>query len=232
MIANAGQESLDEAFERVRDLDLSLGEQLRTFAEVVRQRTPDFAAAVDRLVERLRKYGAGESAPQVGQPMPTFILPDDTGHLVSLDELLSRGPVAVTFHRGHWCPYCRININALAQAHREIVAEGSQIVAIMPDRQKFLAELKSQSNVPFPILTDTDNGYALLLNLAIWLGAEMQKLMEGRRDLPTFQGNSSWMLPIPATFVVGRDGLIRARFIDPDYRKRISIAEMLTALRS
>ena len=164
--------------------------------------------------------------------MPSFILPDDTGHLVSLDELLSRGPVAVTFHRGHWCPYCRININALAQAHREIVAEGSQIVAIMPDRQKFLAELKSQSNVPFPILTDTDNGYALLLNLAIWLGAEMQKLMEGRRDLPTFQGNSSWMLPIPATFVVGRDGLIRARFIDPDYRKRISIAEMLTALRS
>jgi peroxiredoxin len=232
MIANAGQESLDEAFERVRDLDLSLGEQLRTFAEAVRQRTPDFAAAVDRLVERLRKYGAGESAPQVGQPMPTFILPDDTGHLVSLDELLSRGPVAVTFHRGHWCPYCRININALAQAHREIVAEGSQIVAIMPDRQKFLAELKSQSNVPFPILTDIDNGYALLLNLAIWLGAEMQKLMEGRRDLPTFQGNSSWMLPIPATFVVGRDGLIRARFIDPDYRKRISIAEMLTALRS
>ena len=86
--------------------------------------------------------------------------------------------------------------------------------------------------MPFPILTDTDNGYALLLNLAIWLGAEMQKLMEGRRDLPTFQGNSSWMLPIPATFVVGRDGLIRARFIDPDYRKRISIAEMLTALRS
>jgi peroxiredoxin len=232
MIANAGQESLDEAFERVRDLDLSLGEQLREFAEAVRQRTPDFADAVDRLVERLRKHGAGASAPQVGEPMPTFVLPDDTGHLVSLDELLSRGPVAVTFHRGHWCPYCRININALAQAHREIVAEGSQIVAIMPDRQKFLAELKSQSNVPFPILTDIDNGYALLLNLAIWLGAEMQKMMEGRRDLPTFQGNSSWMLPIPATFVVGRDGLIRARFIDPDYRTRISIAEMLTALRS
>jgi peroxiredoxin len=232
MMANAGQESLDEAFERVRDLDLSLDEQLRAFAEAVRQQTPDFAAAADRLVERLRKCGAAESVPQVGEPIPTFVLPDDTGHLVSLDELLSRGPVAVTFHRGHWCPYCRININALAQAHREIVAEGGQIVAIMPDRQKFLAELKSQSNVPFPILTDIDNGYALLLNLAIWLGAEMQKMMEGRRDLPTFQGNSSWMLPIPATFVVGRDGLIRARFIDPDYRNRISIAEMLRALRS
>jgi peroxiredoxin len=144
---------------------------------------------------------------------------------------LTQGPVAVTFHRGHWCPYCRININALAQAHHEIAAEGGQIVAIMPDRQKFVADLKAQSKVRFPILTDMDNGYALSLNLAVWVGAEMQKMMEGRQDLPTFQGNSSWMLPIPATFVVGRDGRIRARFMDPDYRKPMAIADMLTALR-
>ena len=95
-----------------------------------------------------------------------------------------------------------------------------------------MVELKSQSNVPFPILTDMDNGFALSLNLAIWVGAELQKMMEGRLDLPAFQGNSSWMLPIPATFVVGRDGLIRGRFIDPDYRKRMMIADMIAAMRS
>ena len=164
--------------------------------------------------------------------MPPFVLPDHTSQMVSLEELLDRGPAAVTFHRGHWCPYCRININALAQAHKEVVADGGQIVAIMPDRQKFVAELKTQSNVPFPILTDMDNGYALSLNLAIWVGQEVQKMMEGFRDLPTFQGNSSWMLPIPATFVVGRDGLIRARFIDPDYRKRMMIVDMIAALQN
>jgi peroxiredoxin len=227
-----GTESLDQAFMRARELDTSLGEQLRAFADAARQRQPHFAEAVDRLVERLRRYGAGESAPRPGEPMPPFILPDDTSHLVSLEQLLHQGPVAVTFHRGHWCPYCRININALAQAHDEIAREGGQIVAVMPDRQKFVAELRSQSNVPFPILTDMDNGYALSLNLTIWVGAEMQKLMEQRQDLPTFQGNSTWMLPIPATFVVGRDGLIRARFIDPDYRKPMAIADMLAALRS
>lgn len=232
MIAHAGEENLDEAFKRVRDLDASLGEQLRTFADAARQRRPDFAAAVDRLVDRLTQYGVGDSAPRPGEPMPPFVLPDDAGHMVSLDQLLQQGPVAVTFHRGHWCPYCRININALAQAHKDVAADGGQIVAIMPDRQKFVAELKAQSHVPFPILTDMDNGYALSLNLTIWVGAEMQKMMEGRRDLPTFQGNSSWMLPIPATFVVGRDGRIRARFVDPDYRKPMAIADMLTALRS
>jgi peroxiredoxin len=231
MIANIGRETLDDSFRRVRDLDVSLQEQLRIFAETVKRERPEFAAAVDRLVQRLRQYGAGETAPQIGESMPPFVLPDETGQMVSLEELLNRGPVAVTFHRGHWCPYCRININALTEAYRELSASGGQIVAIMPDRQKFVAELKSQSNVPFPILTDMDNGYALSLNLTIWVGAEVKKMMEGRRDLPTFQGNSSWMLPIPATFVVGRDGLIRARFIDPDYRNRMMISDMLGAMR-
>ena len=142
MNANIGGESFDEAFKRVRDMDASLDEQLRAFADAARQRRPDFAAAVDRLVERLRQHGAGDSAPHVGEPMPPFVLPDDTGHMVSLDQLLNHGPVAVTFHRGHWCPYCRININALAQAHKVIAAEGGQIVAIMPDRQKFVADFK------------------------------------------------------------------------------------------
>jgi peroxiredoxin len=232
MIDNVPEATLDDAFRQARDLDVSLDEQLRSFAETVRRREPEFAAAVDRLVERLRGSGAGEAAPYVGEAMPPFVLPDDRGQRINLNDLLSEGPVAVTFHRGHWCPYCRININALAHAHKQVAVDGGQIVAIMPDRQKFTAELKSTADVPFPILTDMDNGYALSLNLAIWVGAEMQKMMEGRRDLPAFQGNSSWMLPIPATFVVGRDGIIKGRFIDPDYRKRMTIAGMLAALRS
>jgi len=164
--------------------------------------------------------------------MPPFHLPDENGRIVSLAQLLAKGPAAVTFHRGHWCPYCRININALARAQERIAADGGQTVAIMPDRQQFVSELKSAGKVPFPILTDMDNGYALSLNLAIWIGAEMQKMLEGRRDLPSFQGNDSWMLPIPATFVVGTDGLIKARFVDPDYRKRMAIDDLLAALKS
>ena len=89
MNANVGGESFDEAFKRVRDMDASLDEQLRAFADAARQRRPDFAAAVDRLVERLRRYGAGDAAPHAGEPMPPFVLPDDTGHMVSLDQLLN-----------------------------------------------------------------------------------------------------------------------------------------------
>ena len=106
------------------------------------------------------------------------------------------------------------------------------MVAVMPDRQQFAAEFKSELRAPFPILTDLDNGYALSLNLAIWVGEEMERFISAAGwDVPKFQGNNSWFLPIPATFVVGQDGHIKARFVDPDYRKRMAIEDVLAALR-
>ena len=220
------------ALDQARDLDGSMSERLDAFADATRRLNPSTSAIVDRLVNRLREHNAGEDAPQPGDEMPPFILPDENGRLIDLKDLLVKGPAVVTFHRGHWCPYCRININALAEAQKELARGKGQIIGIMPDLQKFLAELKSQLNIPFPILSDMDNGYALSLNLTIWVGAELQKMLQERVNIPVFQGNSSWMLPIPATFVVGRDGRIRARFIDPDYRNRMTISDMLAAMRS
>ena len=226
-------EALEEAFRHCRDMDASLSERLDSLARAVRKLSPPFADAVDRLVSRLQKSGVGETAPRVGEPLPPFHLPDEAGRIVSLDALLSKGPVAVTFHRGHWCPYCRLNTNALAQAQKEVEREGSQIVAIMPDRQQFAEEFKNESNARFPILTDMDNGYALSLNLVFWVGMEMERMISAAGwDIPNYQGNTSWMLPIPATFVVGQDEKIKARFVDPDYRKRMTIENMVAALRS
>jgi peroxiredoxin len=226
-------EALEEAFQHCRDMDASLSERLDSLAQAVRKLSPPFADAVDRLVTRLQQSGAGETAPQVGEPLPAFHLPDEAGRIVSLDKLLSKGPVAVTFHRGHWCPYCRLNTKVLAQAQKEVEREGSQIVAIMPDRQQFAEEFKNESNARFPILTDMDNGYALSLNLVIWVGKEMERMISAAGwDIPNYQGNTSWMLPIPATFVVDQDGRVKERFVDPDYRKRMTVENMLVALRS
>lgn len=226
-------EALEGAFRRCRDMDASLNERLQALADAVRTLSPPFAEAVDRLVIRLQQSGAGASAPDLGDPMPPFVLPDETGRLVSLERLLSEGPAAVVFHRGHWCPYCRISADALARAHREVQSEGAQLVAILPDREPFTKDLKSEAKAPFPILTDMDNGYALSLNLAIWVGAELERMIaEAGWDLPTYQGNDAWTLPIPATFVVGSDGKVKGRFVDPDYRKRMAIEQLLEALRS
>jgi peroxiredoxin len=225
-------ELLEEAFVQCRDMDASLAERLQAFADAVRRLGPNFQDAVDDLVARLKEHDVGETAPKPGEKMPSFVLPDERGQLVSLEKLLEEGPVAVTFHRGHWCPYCRINTRALAEAQGQIAAEGGRVAAIMPDREHFTAGLKAESDAPFPILTDFDNGYALSLNLAFWVGEEMQDLMSSAGwDVSRSQGSNTWLLPVPATFVVGTDGEVKARFVDPDYRKRMTIEDLLSALR-
>lgn len=223
---------LKQAFDQARDLDGSMNERLGLFVAAVRRQHPNAEAIVDRLVARLKDHGAGEAAPQPGDLMPPFVLPDENGRLISLNSLLEHGPAVVTFHRGHWCPYCRISINTLAKAQPRIEALGARMVAIVPDREHYAQEMKLDSNVMFPILSDIDNGYAMLLNLAIWVGSEMQEFMTGiGRVLPRYQGNDSWMLPIPATFVVAPDGRIKARFVDPDYRRRMAIEDLIESLK-
>lgn len=230
-LSPADAERLKLAFQRCRDMEGTLNEQLRAYADASREVFPAYGEAVDRLVMRLNGNGGGETAPRPGDAMPLFVLPDEAGRLVALSALLEGGPVAVMFFRGHWCPYCRLNMRAIAQAGARIRAMGAQVVAIMPETQEFTEQLKDDAGARFPILTDLDNGYALSLNLAIWLGTEIQRLLS-YQDMAKFHGNDGWMLPIPAVFVVGGDGIVKARFVDPDFRKRMEIDDLLAALES
>jgi peroxiredoxin len=229
-LSPANAERLSQAFAHCRDMEGTLGERLQTYAAAGRDFFPAYSEAVDRLVARVRENGGGENAPRPGEAMPPFMLPDETGRLVSLQSLISKGPAIVMFYRGHWCPYCRLNVSAVIRAQNEITALGGQIVAIMPETQRYAERFKSESGAPFPVLTDLDNGYALSLNLAIWLGAEIQQLLS-YLEMSDFHGNDGWVLPIPATFVIGRDGMVKARFVDPDFRKRMEIDDLLAALR-
>lgn len=220
-----------QAFLRCRDMDASLNERLAAFTDYARKAGSGLQAAADRWVARLRDHGAGEAAPKPGDVMPSFMLPDESGTLVTLEGLLAQGPLAITFHRGHWCPYCRISMKSLAEAHRKIGGEG-QIVAIMPDRQEYASEFKEQAKGHIPVLTDMDNGYAMSLNLAAWVGEEMEAAMKAVGSDPArSQGSQTWMLPIPATFIVGTDAKITARFLDPDYRRRMAIEDLLAELK-
>ena len=233
MISLPDFHTIEEAFVYCRDMDASLSERLDTFAAAARALRPELQEAVNRMVARLKANNAGGTAPVPGDPMPHFALPDEAGRLVVLEDLLAIGPVAITFHRGHWCPYCRINTRALAEVQEKVGAIGAQLIAIMPERQQFAAAFKSDAKLWYPVLTDIDNGYALSLNLAIWVGDELQRLIAASgRDLLHYQGNGTWVLPIPATFVVGTDGEVKARFVDPDYRRRMTVEDLLSALRN
>jgi peroxiredoxin len=126
----------------------------------------------------------------------------------------------IAFHRGHWCPYCRLNADGLASIAEEVLQLGGSIVAISPEIHRYGAELKAYARATFPVLADVDGGYALQLNLLCRVDDEKRETVKaGGFDIAPYQGNETWTLPIPATFIVGRDGLVNARWIDPDYRK-------------
>src|ERR1700757_270729 len=173
-LSPADADRLKLAFQRCREMEGTLNEQLQAYAAAGREIFPAYGDAVDRLVIRVNENGGGENAPRPGEPMPAFVLPDESGRLIALPSLLERGPVAVMFFRGHWCPYCRLNVRAVIKAYDRIKATGADVVAIMPETQEYVAEFKTDAGAAFPVLTDLDNGYALSLNLAIWLGSGLQ----------------------------------------------------------
>ena len=225
-------EDLELCTQYCKDMEAPLADRLAYFAGEVKRLAPGFNDIVERMVARLTAAGAGENAPSVGDEMPPFVLPDEAGHLVSLWSLLETGSVVVAFHRGHWCPYCRINADALVRISPEVEAAGGRMVVITPEIAKYNLKLKRESGAEFPILTDLDCGYALELMLAIKINDEKRNAMTGSGwDISPFQDNSNWILPIPATFVIGSDGIIRARFVDPDYRRRMDIDQLIAALQ-
>ncbi len=226
-------QELEACTQRCKTMNAPLEERLGLMADDVRRLAPAFAEVVDRMVARLKQGGAGAAAPAVGEAMPEFVLPDDNGRLTSLEALLSSGKAVIAFHRGHWCPYCHINLETLANIEPEVKAAGGQLVVITPETQKFSKQFKTETGADFPVLTDIDCGYALELQLAILINQEKRTAMtQAGWDISPYNANDNWILPIPATFVVGQDGIITGRFVDPDYRRRMGIEDLLAALKT
>jgi peroxiredoxin len=184
-IRSSTAERLRTAFQNSIELDGTLAERLSAYGS----RAARFFRPTETLStnssQELRRMGPRGARPAPGQSMPPFVLPDESGRLVDLEALLANGPTAIMFHRGHWCPYCRMSVDALVRSQEELKSAGGQVVVITPERQEYAKRFKSDWGVPFPILTDLDNGYALALGLAVWLTPDIQQLLADR-DLPAF----------------------------------------------
>lgn len=225
--------TLAEAFSEARSLDASLSQRLAFYRDNTARLRPDFAGAYDALVARLDSLERGQVGPAIGEPMPEFVLPDDTGRLVSLSALLKSGPAVISINRGHWCPYCRLELHALTERHGDIRSTGSQLVAIMPDVSEVTRRYRTERGLPFPILSDIDLGYALHLGLVYWIGEDVKRLYdEIGVDLARFQGNASYFLPFAAKFIVGTDGIVRAREVNVEFRQRIEPSAIIDVLRA
>lgn len=221
--------ALEETFQQVRDMDIPLAARLKAIADRVRDESPEFAKAVDDFVGRLESAQAGHSAPKVGEPMPPFTLPDQDGKLVNMDSLLAEGPLIIAFYRGHWCPYCRLNMVGMAEIQDKVAP--ARIVAITQETRQYTRVMRAEAGATFPFLSDVGGGYTLSINLAILVDEFMASLIDSAGwNVPHYQGGTGWLLPVPAVFLVDQSGVIVARHVDPDYRRRMEPSEVLKSL--
>lgn len=185
-----------------------------------------------RATAELIASGAAGTALKAGDKAPAFTLNDPNGQPVSSAELLSQGPLVVSFYRGVWCPYCNMELQALEATLPEFRALGASLVAISPQTAVNSRKSVRQNALSFPILSDTHNDVAAAFGLRFELPDYLVELYQGlKNDLPAFNGDPSWSLPMPARYVIGQDGLILYAEVNPDYTRRPEPEDMLPALR-
>ena len=172
------------------------------------------------------------TAAKQGSMAPEFSLQNATGERVSLQQLLKEGKVVLTFYRGAWCPYCNLHLSALQGRLEAITQLGAQLAAISPQTTDRSHSVVEKNNLRFPVLSDVSNHVACALGLVFEFSNELRAVYKGFGvDLREFNGDDSWTLPVPATFIVNQDGTIAKVWGDVDYRRRAEPDDLVSALR-
>lgn len=185
-----------------------------------------------RATAELIASGAAQKAIKAGDKAPAFALNDPDGKPVSSTDLLRQGPLVVTFYRGVWCPYCNMELQALQAALPDIHEAGANVVAISPQVAANSRKSVRQNALAFPILSDTHNDVAAAFGLRFVLQDYLVELYKSlKNDLPAFNGDPSWTLPMPARYLIAPDGTIVYAEVNPDYTCRPDPSEMLPAIR-
>ena len=213
-------------------MSAELAQALHERREASRARIPEQTLAImDAATAELEASGLAEQSLSVGAPAPDFSLPNATGDQVTLSKLLAQGPVVLAFYRGGWCPYCSIELRALQSRISEISAAGATLVAISPQTPDNSLSTAEMLELAFPVLSDVGNQVARDYGLVFSLPEDLRGVYTGwGLDIPTANGDESFELPLPATFVIGADGIVAWKFADADYTKRAEPDEVIAAL--
>jgi peroxiredoxin len=193
---------------------------------------PEIHPIMERATAELVASGQAERALKAGDAAPEFILNDPDGKPVSSTELLKRGALVISFYRGVWCPYCNLELTALEEALPSFKAEGANLVAISPQNAVNSRKSVRTNKLSFPILSDTHNDVAAAFGIRFALPDYLVELYKNlKNDLPAFNGDTSWTLPMPARYVIGQDGTILYAEVNPDYTHRPEPQDMLPVFR-
>lgn len=166
-----------------------------------------------------------------GSAAPTFTLPDLHDRPVDLETRLADGPVLLTFYRGSWCPVCSTQLRALQSASAEMRDKGCSLIAVSPQAPDESLAFVTEAGIDFDVLTDGDHAVAARYRILFDLPDVLRPIYEHFGTAPTsHNADRSWRLPVPATFVIDRNGIVRSRHVNPRYWERMQLSEIREAL--
>jgi len=189
---------------------------------------------VDDIIAKAKSFQEGKDAIKIGEKAPDFQLPNPKRESISLSSLLEKGPLVVTFYRGSWCPYCNLQLRALQAKLSQIHTLGAELVAISPEVPDGSLTKNEINEMDFIVLSDQDAKVASEYGVA-WEVPEF--LMEHMRvdrnlDLKKINNGNASILPIPATFILSTDGIVKWNYVNVDYRTRSEPEEIIEALKA
>jgi len=203
-------------------------------AEKQRTHDRDVLDMIDATTADLVATGIAKQALGQGDRAPSFSLPDHQGNIVHAADLLSKGPMLINFYRGEWCPYCNLELRAYQTHLDRIHRANASLVAISPMLPDNSLDLAQKNALSFPVLSDVGNKVAADFGLVFTVDTRIQAMYLERlgNDLPTLNGDDSFTLPLPATYVVGQDGMITYAYVNADYRLRADPEQIITVLET
>ena len=182
--------------------------------------------------EKLHASDTADGAINSGDKAPDFELPNATGGTVRLYEVLDKGPVVLNFYRGGWCPFCNLELQALQSRLQEIRNLGATLIGISPETPDNSLTTAEKHQLDFDVLSDLGNKTARDYGLIFTVYEEMRPLyLKWELDVPAVNGDNSWELPVPATYLIDKDRVVRAAHVDKDYTKRMEPDLILAELR-
>ena len=182
--------------------------------------------------EKLIASGLAKKSLKKGDRIPEFTLPTIHGKVVSSKILLKKGPLVISFTRGSWCSYCNLEVAALQKVYSEIKNLGAELISISPSRVEKYSEMETKHFLTFNLLSDKKNKVAKKFGLVFELDEKLRPLYKQMGiDIPEHNGDNSFELPIPATYIVNREGEIIYSYVNPDYTKRAEPSEIESFLK-
>jgi peroxiredoxin len=199
---------------------------------IARYVPPEMQAIHARAVAELKEKSLAANVLPLGVKAPEFQFPDHNGNPVSSAELLSKGRLVICFIRGRWCPFCVGQMEAMNLVLPQIEDVGASLVAVSPQTVQQAFFMHDQHKLRFPLLSDAGNQLARQFGLTYRV-PEFQEAIYRRAfvNLPFTNGDESWELPIPATYIIDRDGTVLYASANEDYTERSEPAEIVRTLQ-